>query len=225
MDTDLAKFDENEYAARGQVGNVLMGQAMQLEVVDAATFKMGEELLTAIKDKVRQIKPELDEPCEKANSLHKWLTGLRAKVLAPFSSAEAEVKKKLGAYEWQQQEKKRKDDERIAAEAQKKAEEDRRREIEEAKRRKDKEAVAELKAAPIVPEITRVSKVEVPKAENTSFRTDYDFDVVDVNLIPRKYMVPDDVAIRRVVKALGKECSIPGIAIRAKQVVISRGAR
>ncbi len=225
MDTELAKFDENEYAARGQIGNVLLGQAVQLEVVDSSTFKAGEELLTAIKDKVRQIKPELDEPCEKANSLHKWLTGLRAKVLTPFSSAEAEVKKKLGDYQWQQQERKRKDDERIAAEAQRKAEEQRKAEIEEAKKRKDKEAVAELKAAPIVPEITKVSKVEVPEAENTSFRTDYDFEIVDASAIPRKYMAPDMIMIRRVVKALGKECLIPGIKIITRQVVTSRSAR
>ncbi len=225
MDTDLAKFDENEYNKRGEIGNALHGQAMQLEVVDADTFKVGEDLLTAIKDKVRQIKPELDEPCEKANSLHKWLTGLRAKVLTPFTAAENEVKRKLGAFQYQQAEKKRKDDERIAAEARKKAEADRQREIEEAKKRKDKEAVAELKAAPIVPEITKVSKVEVPEAQNTSFRTDYDFDIVDVNLIPRKFMVPDEVAIRRVVRALGKECQIPGIAIKTKQILTSRSVR
>lgn len=207
------------------VGNAYSQKAIELKVVDVASYEYGGQLLESIKSKINQIKPQLDEPCQKADQLHKWLTGLRSKVLSPFTSAESQVKQKLATYKWEQDEKRRKEEERNRLKAEQEAREKREAEIAAAKKAKDKETVAELKAAPIVPEIKPAKTPEPPKLEGTSFRTVWKFRVTDANKIPRKYMVPDEQAIGQVVRALGMNAGIDGIEIYREQVVTTRGGR
>jgi len=208
------------------VGLNLHKKAFALQIVDTVSYETGGELLAGIKAQINKIKPQLDEPCEKANQLHKWLTGLRWKVLNPFLNAESEVKRKLAAYQWKQEEKRRREDEKNRAKAQIEAEAKRKAEIEAAKKAKDKEALAELKAAPIVPEMTQLPKTpEPPKLEGTSFRTVWKFRIIDVNKIPRKHMVPNEQSIGQVVRALGKNAGIDGIEIYPEQIVSSRAGK
>ena len=66
-------------------------------------------------------------------------------------------------------------------------------------------------------------KLEKPKMQGTSVRNRYDFDIVDVNLIPRKYLVVDTAAIGKVVRALKEKTDIPGIKVKVVQDIVTRG--
>ncbi len=206
-------------------GQELYQKAQALEVNTEEDLHLGDAILSAIKAKVSLWKPGLDKKCSEADGLHRFLTALRTKALAPFVSAEAEVKRKMGAFEFNRQEQVRKDNERAEAKARKEAQEKRDREIAEAKKNRDKEMVKELQAAPLpMPEIKTPPPAEPPKMANTSMRDGgYDYRIADESLLPRKYLMPNDSKIKGVVKALGKECDIPGIVVFPKPpIVVSR---
>lgn len=66
-------------------------------------------------------------------------------------------------------------------------------------------------------------KLEKPKLQGTSVRNRYDFDIVDVNLIPRQYLIVDTAAIGKVVRALKEKTNIPGIKVKVVQDIVTRG--
>lgn len=66
-------------------------------------------------------------------------------------------------------------------------------------------------------------KLEKPKMQGTSIRSRYDFEIVDVNLIPREYLIVDTAAIGKVVRALKEKTNIPGIKIVIRQDIVTRG--
>lgn len=66
-------------------------------------------------------------------------------------------------------------------------------------------------------------KLEKPKLQGTSIRNRYDFDIVDVNLIPREYLLVDMAAIGKVVRALKEKTNIPGIKVKIVQDIVTRG--
>lgn len=71
----------------------------------------------------------------------------------------------------------------------------------------------------VLPTVT----LEKPKLQGTSERTRYSFEIVDVNLIPREYLVVDTAAIGRVVRALKDKTNIPGIKVKAVKDIVTRG--
>ena len=66
-------------------------------------------------------------------------------------------------------------------------------------------------------------KLEKPKMQGTTIRSRYDFDIVDVNLIPREYLLVDTAAIGKVVRALKDKTNIPGIKVKVVQDIVTRG--
>lgn len=66
-------------------------------------------------------------------------------------------------------------------------------------------------------------KLEKPKIEGTTTRNRYDFDIVDVNLIPREYLIVDTASIGKVVRAMKEKTNIPGIKVKIVQDIITRG--
>ena len=83
-----------------------------------------------------------------------------------------------------------------------------------------KEAAAkagEIEAS--IPEIP-----EKPQAD-VSLRTTWDFEVVDAEKIPRKYLVPDLVTIGKIVRAVKDQTDIPGIRVFPKTTVADKGRR
>ena len=71
-------------------------------------------------------------------------------------------------------------------------------------------------AAPEVP--------EKPQAD-VSLRTTWDFEVVDAEKIPRKYLIPDLVTIGKIVRAMKEQTDIPGIRAFAKTTVADKGRK
>lgn len=71
----------------------------------------------------------------------------------------------------------------------------------------------------VLPTVT----LEKPKLQGTSVRNRYDFDIVDVNLIPLQYLIVDTAAIGKVVRALKDKTNIPGIKVKVVQDIVTRG--
>jgi len=62
------------------------------------------------------------------------------------------------------------------------------------------------------------------KADGVNLRDNWTFEIVDESLIPREYLIPDEVKIRKVVVALKDKTNIPGVkAINRPIIVKARG--
>lgn len=190
-----------------------------LMITNDETFLKGGSLLTTIKNVSREVESAFSDPVKKAHEAHKSMVALRDRALAPFRSAELAIKGKLARYQSDQEEKRRREAEQLAVEARARAEDEKLKAAESAMDNGDLEKCSKILEAPAAPITITPTTLEAPKIAGVSFREDWDFEVEDVNAIPREYMTPDVTMIRKMVKAQGKVCRIPGIRIFSKQVV------
>jgi hypothetical protein len=99
---------------------------------------------------------------------------------------------------------KRADEAARQAEQARAAQEEQEREAAEAKR-----AAAEAEDRPVAP----VVKPALERGEGASQRKNWKFRIVDGRIIPRKFMVPDEVAIGKIVRASEGKIVIPGVEV------------
>jgi len=72
---------------------------------------------------------------------------------------------------------------------------------------------AKIEEAPVVP---------APVATGLSLRKVWKFRIKDAALLPREYLIPDEVKIGRVVRALKGDAKIPGVSVYSEDDVSSR---
>lgn len=72
----------------------------------------------------------------------------------------------------------------------------------------------EIKPTVVVP--------EKPKLENIHSRIDYDIEIIDEKMIPRQYLIPNEVLIRKVVRASKGKIEISGVKNIIKDIPITR---
>jgi hypothetical protein len=174
-------------------------------------WKTGKALL-------EEINEGYDSLIKKAHELHKDALAKKAKYYIPTEIAVRDAKKLLSAYD-AEQERIRKAEETRLAEIARKAEEDRiLAEAIEAEKSGDKET-----AEAIIKEEVYVPPIVVPKTTpkmngGPVYQERWFFEIVDASLIPRTYLIPDEVKIGGVVRSLKGQTNIPGIKAFSKRV-------
>lgn len=98
-----------------------------------------------------------------------------------------------------------------------------RKAAEEAEAARLREAEAKRAAAASMP-TAPVVHFEQPKVAGVSSRQVWKFEIVDPELLPRKFLVPDEKAIGGVVRSLGDKADIPGVRVYPETVISSRSA-
>lgn len=200
----------------------MLGQAMALCVSDADSFSRGGEILLEIKRRSRIVEDRFSEPVSLAYKAHKALTTLRDSVLAPFKRAESEIKGKLGTYQQEVERQRRDEADQLRRNAEAKAEADRLARAEKQMDQGDLTGCQKTLDAPLVTTIPKGVIPETPKVAGVSFRDDWKFEITNVNELPLEFMIPDEKAIGRVVKALGSKTNIPGVRVWSEKVVAGR---
>lgn len=99
----------------------------------------------------------------------------------------------------------------------------RRKAADEAEAQRMRDAESKRVAAESMP-MAPVVHMEAPKASGVSSRQAWKFEITNVALLPREYLLPDDKAIGGVVRALGDKCNIPGVRVYAETIISSRSA-
>ncbi len=171
-----------------------------------------------------------DDRIAKANAIHKGLLADKKGFTEPLKRAKDILDKKIADYLWEE------DQKRLAAERERQlADERARKEAEKTtdkaheliQRGQDAKAEAVLDkgiekieaikaAAPVVP--------EKPVADYRLTET-WDIEVMNADLVPRQYCEPDEVKIRRIVKANDGQIEIPGVRIFRKRSVASKASK
>lgn len=191
----------------------IVDQAKAVKVVDIESYKYAGELWKSIGDMIKEVKATFDPICDAAHKAHKAATAKRASFLDPLESVYRSVKRLMSDYDDEQERLRREAEEKLREQARKEEEERRLKEAIALEESGQKEIAAAIMEAPV-----RVPPVVLPKATprldgGPVFRTVWKYRIVNQNLIPREYMMPDQVKIGGVVRSLKDQCCIPGIEI------------
>jgi ribosomal protein S17E len=202
--------------------------AATLRVIDQVTLDEANGYLKVIKSLAAKIGDTFDPQIAKAHDLHKSLLAEKKKFAAPLEDAEKIVKRTIAGY-LAAEEIKRQEAEAARAKAEAEARAAAQTAVDKAEKLqaqgKDDKADAiinaaalsydkAVEAAPIVP--------EAPRASGLSLTETWKFSIVDASLIPREYLVPDEIKIGRIVRAMKGETKIPGVRIYSEKSVSSR---
>jgi hypothetical protein len=203
-------------------------RARALVVVGQESLDIANAFLKDIKRLASKISESFDPQITQAHNLHRSLLTEKKKFTDPLEQAERIIKPKIADYLAEEDRKHleasrakaraEREAERIADEATDKAYElDRKGQESKADAVIDKAygKVGEILAsAPVVP--------EPPRKEGLSIREDWKAEIVNAALVPREYLIPDEVKIGRVVRAMKGQIEIPGIRIFSVKIVSSR---
>ena len=207
--------------------------ARSIEVVDKPSADKASELIVAGKKLIKAIKEYFDPMKKAADEAKRRILEAERQELSKIEPVVADLSAKVSR--WLADEERRR---REAEEARRQAERDRLMlEAELALKAKEAERIkneserrvfedkaineiaqreAELQPVPDVPTAS--------KAQGVSLRDNWTFEIIDESLIPREYLIPDEVKIRKVVVAMKDKTNIPGIrAVNRPIIVKARG--
>lgn len=207
----------------------LSRRAQEFAITSAEERQSACEMLEGVIELKQEITAHYEPMREKAWATYQEILKRKKEKLTPVEAVELTLRAKIGQFD--QAERKR-----LQAEE----EERRRKAFEEEKRKKEEEAARAreqgkeilaqaIESAPVVPPpvvVPRESKPAPTMSGGTvSSREEWDFRITNESLLPREYLMPDEKAIRAVVKARKGSTQIPGVEAFPVADVTVRKAR
>lgn len=237
-----------ETPALDEQGGELVAQARAIVISDDATYQEAAEFAKLTRAFIAKVEEEIGPLADAAHKSWKLIVAKRDALKAHAVSAKQIVDSRIAAYHQEQERlrheaeaEQRRERERLErAERERVAAENERRQREEedrriaaavaAEARGDITAAGQIISQPVVVPTVAARPVFVPpvnvapppKAAGVTVRMDWDFEIEDEAQIPRQYLAVNEVAIRKVVKALKGQHGIPGIRAVEKPVTSVR---
>jgi len=188
-----------------------------LERIKAMVVKTAEEYTAAsefkkmLKERQKAVNEAFDPIIKDAHAAWKKAIAQRDTYLQPYVQAENEVNVRIKAYLAEEDRKQREAEARVQEMQRKEAEKLQKRAEKAAEKGQTEKAEQLQEQAQQVQMVTPVVQSNVPKVEGMVKRKIWKFKIVDKGLIPREYMMPDEVKIGAVVRAMKSGTDIPGI--------------
>jgi len=193
----------------------------EIAIIDQESYGSAASLLKTVRHFKSQVsdyfKPMLEKAKEakrKAEESRKEIVTKQELELEPIVKAEKVLLLKCRNYEDDCRREQVELDLIAAEDARKKEEELTKQKMEEAKDLEwegDKEGSLKKKIEAQSVLIDPEPEKAIEKVTGLGIRRDWDFEVVDFSKIPRQYLIVDNVAIRKIVKAMKADTDIPGI--------------
>lgn len=191
-------------------------KAKLITVVDQASFDAADRFFGIIKDMEKKIDAFFDPMIEaametkrKAEAARKAVVTRRDEVKAPLVDASNYLRPQMYAWTKKQEEERRLEQLRLEAQARKEEEERRLREAELLEQMGEHEEAERVIEEPVIFQAPVAQKVSAPS--NFIAKENWQFEIVDIDKLPRKYMVPDETMIRAEVKRMKGKTNIPGV--------------
>lgn len=208
----------------------LISRAAGLVVRNQDDLDGANDCLAEINRRIDYFSGLYDPQIAKANALHKGLVADKRQFVDPLEGAAKVIKPKIGDYLWEEDRKRL-----VAARARQLAEEQAAREAEKAADkaheliaggREGKVAAVVQKAAEKIEAIKAAAPVVPDKPEaDFSLRETWAFEITDAALVPRKYLVVDEVTIGKIVRAMKDQTDIPGVRAYAVRSVAAKAGK
>lgn len=193
----------------------LLQRAQDLIIATAADYKVACDLVKGIAELKKMIGDDFKDSKSAAHKAWKTICDQEKKHLDAIAEPDRLLRNKISEYTTEQERVRRQQEEIERQKAQKVAEETRLQEAIKAERQgRTTEEVNQILDKPVMPAPVVVPKAMVPKVEGVSMVDTWEFEIADVNLIPREYLSVDESKIRKVVGALKGQTNIPGVIVR-----------
>lgn len=196
--------------------------AMSIVVTDNASYLLAGEMLSAIKRLKKNIEEYFKPLKSSAHNAWKQICTRESEEIAKLTPAIDHIDKQMTTWNIEQERLRQEEEARLRREAERVAEERLLQAALEAEKTGDKEEAEAILNEPIFVPPPIVEK-SVPKIAGQTMITTWEAEIVDANLIPREYLVPDMVKINQVVRAMKEKTDIAGI--RAVPKSSMRGVR
>lgn len=216
-------FDTQEKAVETAVA--VAAKFAAIEVNNAVQRVQAGELLVEI-ERERKARLEWFKPIkDAAYQTHKGICDREKDALAPLVLARQQIEARMSTYDREEMRVRREQEQRLQKEQEDKEHERAKREAEELRLRQAQELetqgrheeVTQVLNEPIVPtkrpQPAVILPTQAPAVKGVSSRKTFSFRIDDSALLPRKYLMPDESAIRKVVNALGLDAEIPGVSV------------
>jgi len=210
---------------------VLMGRGAQLVVKDKESLDFASAFVRRVKEIRDKVCSVFDPHIKRAFDQHRALVAEKRKFTDELDDAERAVRPKITAY-LVEQDRIRMAAEREAAMAQERIEQVSDKAADKAwtlvDDGKGAKATQVMQKAQADIEAIKASATPVPepvKAEGMVLREVWKFEVVAPDLVPRKFMVPDEVLIRKFVVAFKHQADIPGVRIWSEKTAAVKADR
>jgi len=215
METALKLVPETEEV--GIKALSIVDQSKAIKIIDSETYIKAGTILTTIKDMIKEVESTFTPICEAAFMAHRKAVEKRDGFLNPLKDALKGIKGAMNSYDLAKEQKRREEQKKLEEIARREEEERKLREAIEAEEAGEKEIAEEiLKEEIFVPPVVLLK--ETPKVKGVSFRTIWDFEIINASLIPRQFLSPDLIKIRGVVRSLKETTRIPGIKVFSRRV-------
>lgn len=203
-------------------------KARSITVRTQEQYEEAAVLLKLVKERQKKVKESFDPIVDKAHKAHKEAVAQRDKLLNPLLNAEKDYKRLMINYDNQK-------------EAEAKAEQDRLQKLADAEAAKQKkildekiaraEASGKLEKAEafqaqketIIPIQAPVIAAQINNPSGVSYRDNWSAEVIDVNLLPSEYMLPNLPMLNAIAKSTKGSIKISGVKFNCEKVLSSRG--
>lgn len=188
----------------------IMQRAASYVVNDEQTYLDADLVIKTIREKVKDRETELLPPKEAATKAWKAMCALVKKYIDdPLESCKILDRKR---YAWKKAEdaKRAAEAERLRREEQKKAEAEKLALAERMEAAGMKEQAEKVLDAPVAPS-TVAAPVAIEKPVGQTIIENWQARVVDSNLVPREYCIPDTVALGKLAKLMKGRAAVPGV--------------
>ena len=194
-----------------------------LKIVSPEQYVQAAEVSKSIAALRKEIESTFDPIISKAYAAHKEACNQKSRYLNPLVEQQRKVDSLILAWNREQERIRRQKEEELAAQVRRDQEAQALREAEELERQGEPElanVVLENQIAAPAPVVSIASAV--PKVDGLSKRVNWRWRVKNVDLIPRQYMQPNEIAIGGVVRSLKDKTVIPGIEVYSEDSAIHR---
>jgi hypothetical protein len=192
---------------------------LQQAITTAEQFKAVNAEVVRIKNVRKQVEDLFKDSKEQANKAHKSICAAEKKLLDPLAQAENQYNPMIINYTREQERIRKEEEARVQREAEAEAEAERKRLIAEAEAAMDngvddtqvEEIITRAETVIPVPQYRSFTAPSVPKPQGLTIADNWTYEITDINLIPRAYLMVDERKLLAQAKATKDTIKVAGV--------------
>ena len=219
---------------------VLVKQSQEIVIKTQSENEKAAVVLSAIKGRYKELDERRKQITKPLDEAKQRVMDLFRQPLDDLKEAESIIKKAISNFADEQERIVREAQRKLEEEARKKAEEERRRKEEQERQWREKQAKLEaegkfeearkaqekadqraLEAQSVVEEVVPLVMTNI-QTKGISYREQWKAEIVDIDLLPREYMLPNQQALDKVAQATKGTIPISGVRFICNKIVASK---
>lgn len=211
-----------------QTDVTVLCQNAEIVIANQGDYDSAATILQAVKARAKEIDGQRKEITKPLDEAKKNVMNLFSKPLELLANAESFLKRKMIDYTTEQERKAREEQIRLQKLADQEAARQKKILDEkiaraEASGKTEKAEELQMQKEMVIPITAPAVAPQVETPKGVSYRDKWTAQIVDVNLVPREYLIPNQSALDKVAQATKGSIQIAGVKFNCEKVLASRG--